>query len=248
MSKNKNEPDTIKFLKAIERFNFLVFRVTKRRNNTGNSHFYGKAHEYYCDEISIRELTKCINEYTSENKYGYNILEFSKYIEIAFESQCEGFYSWNGLKYLLYEYEVYLQNISSGKEKISWNYINKSDCIEHIYPQNPKPNSWKLFYKSKKIERYHLTHSLGNLTLLSISKNSELSNESFEYKKKHKDKNGVETGYFNGSYSEIEIAQCVDWLPLSIYERGVKILAFMEDRWDIEIKNKDGLLGLEFLL
>ena len=43
-------------------------------------------------------------------------------------------------------------------------------------------------------EKNYLLHSLGNLVLLSRSKNSELQNFDFPYKKKHKKEVAVEGG------------------------------------------------------
>ena len=96
-----------------------------------------------------------------------------------------------------------------------------------------------------------LLHSLGNLVLLSRSKNSELQNKDFDFKKKHEDKDGNRVGFFNGSYSEIEISNYNEWNASVILERGIKMLEFMESRWGIdfnewEVKPID-ILGLGFL-
>ena len=63
-----------------------------------------------------------------------------------------------------------------------------------------------------------------------------------------KTKNG-EVGYFNGSYSENEVSQYVEWTPSTIKERGLKILTFMEKRWNIKLgtkKDKIKLLQMDF--
>ena len=83
--------------------------------------------------------------------------------------------------------------------------------------------------------------------MLSIPKNAELQARDFEYKKKHQDKHGKWVGYFNGSYSEIEVAQYSSWTPKEIYARGINILKFMENRWSITIDNKAEILGLDFM-
>jgi hypothetical protein len=43
------------------------------------------------------------------------------------------------------------------------------------------------------------------------------------------------TGYFNGSYSEREVAAFEVWRHKEILERGVKMLGFMADRWEISL-------------
>jgi hypothetical protein len=80
---------------------------------------------------------------------------------------------------------------------------------------------------------------------LAHHKNVSLSNECFEEKKKAAD--GA-SGYFNGSYSEIEVAQQADWTADSILARGVRMLEFMEARWHISLgapEMKKILLGLD---
>jgi hypothetical protein len=92
---------------------------------------------------------------------------------------------------------------------------------------------------------------LGNLLLLAQSKNSELQNKCFDFKCNHKNKEGDNVGYFNGSYSEIEVSSYKQWTSKEIIERGKKMLEFMEERWqfndtyDWEI-SKETLLNLDF--
>ena len=65
------------------------------------------------------------------------------------------------------------------------------------------------------------------------------------------DKNGAEIGYFNGSYSEIEISNKDRWTARDIEERGIKMLKFIEDRWNINLEehgfNINDVLGLYVL-
>jgi len=95
----------------------------------------------------------------------------------------------------------------------------------------------------------YLQGSLGNLLALSRGKNAAMQNESFPDKVKKTYSDGKTWGYFNGSYSEIEIAQERDWTPELIYKRGIKMLEFMEMRWIIQINNqiKKDLLFLDFI-
>lgn len=76
---------------------------------------------------------------------------------------------------------------------------------------------------------------MGNLLLLRGAKNSHLSNNSFAFKKKHEGEDGNILGYINGSHSEIEVSQYRNWNAKSIYKRGIKILKFVERRWDIKL-------------
>ena len=146
-----------------------------------------------------------------------------------------GFFDWTGLRYFLYEYEQYLQEQAKGVSKVSWQDITY-ETIEHIYPQTATDDYWTSRFDGESSAFY--LNSLGNLLLLSRAKNSKLGNADFETKKKRTDS----SGYFNGSYSEIEVAQYPEWTKETIIERGKKMLAFMQQRWDFKIENPDSLL------
>ncbi|MER0236741.1 DUF262 domain-containing HNH endonuclease family protein [Fulvimarina sp. MAC8] len=57
---------------------------------------------------------------------------------------------------------------------------NKNPTVEHILPQNPRNEEWTQFSEA---ERQFWTHRLGNLVLLSGSKNSSASRNPFPQKK-----------------------------------------------------------------
>ena len=86
--------------------------------------------------------------------------------------------------------------------------------------------------------------------MLGQSKNSELQNKCFDFKKKHENTKGVEVGFFNGSYSEISVSSYKEWTAKEITERGLKMLNFLEERWGINIADwkieKVDLLNLNF--
>lgn len=76
----------------------------------------------------------------------------------------------------------------------------------------------------------HSDRFFGNLVPLSVSKNAKLQNFCFDIKKKGEDKDKL-IGYVNGSFAEIKIAQETQWTYTEIYNRGIKLLEFMEKRW-----------------
>jgi hypothetical protein len=60
-------------------------------------------------------------------------------------------------------------------------------------------------------------------------------------------KSGAET---NGSYSEQEVAHKPSWTAAEIKERGLKLLKFLEKRWNVNLgseKDKLDLLHIAFL-
>ena len=220
------------FLKAAERFNFLIFRLCEFRSNTKNTEFYGLARAFYRENRPIEEIIERITQLTDEtfdaDTARFNISQFAK--------SKNGFFGWRSLRYFLYEYEQYLQQEAKGESKVSWQSVKEDETIEHIYPQTATDDYWTSRFDDESSAFY--LNSLGNLLLLNRAKNSKLGNADFETKKKRTDS----SGYFNGSYSEIEVAQYPEWTKETIIDRGKKMLAFMQQRWDFKIENPDSLL------
>jgi hypothetical protein len=54
-----------------------------------------------------------------------------------------GYYTWSGLRYVLYEYAL---QTASGQKKVEWDDLTKHSrdriSIEHIYPQTSTPDSF----------------------------------------------------------------------------------------------------------
>jgi len=263
MTKEKDEENLLNLFKSAEKFIFLVFRLTQRPSNTKNSHFYRLANMYYFGQdfwgSGTTDLEKVIGNinwttegFNSEGDYAgwFDLIKFESYIK-ELEQKEDGYYSWNGLKYFLYEYELYLMDKAKGNAKITWHDFNKrkkEDTIEHIYPQTPNDECWKVAFKENdKKQKKSLLNCLGNLLLLGQSKNSELQNKCFDFKKKHKNRNGDEVGYFNGSYSEIDVACYQNWTANEIKERGLKMIYFLEERWGINIDDWNGIDRLNLL-
>ena len=228
-----SEKEFLPLLKSAEKFIFLVFRLSQRPSNTQNSHFYQLANSFYFgkDDTTIESAIENIE---SLNYGWFDLDKFYNYIKDQ-HKKGEGFYSWNGLRYFLFEYELNLQDKANGNVKLEWSDFKKENTIEHIYPQTPKDKCWtSVFNKYEKDEREIILNSLGNLVPLAKPKNSELQNKCFDFKKKHTNKQGNEVGFFNGAYSEIEVSSFDDWTPKEILIRSINMLEFMEKRWGID--------------
>lgn len=268
LAKEREEAKALKLLQTAERFIFLVFRISQRSPVTKNSHFYRLASQYYHGQeyhkgisTSIDNIISEIQWYTNgesgegENYQYHGYFEMNRFKDHIADLQEQGFYSWTGIKYLLYEYESHLQQKAKSDPKIAWTEMDKrrkEETIEHVYPQTASDSCWKdVFDKYDRKQKVALLHSLGNLLLLAHSKNSELQNRCFQYKCRHDNRNGDPSGYFNGSYSEIEVSSYGIWTAMEILERGKKMLDFMSVRWGIDFEDweidKDSLLGLDFL-
>lgn len=244
----------IKLFTEIERFIFIAFRVGRAFSTYRNSEYYRLAKKLQSKNVSVDNICNSLkthmNEWLSpENSFDYQSLK--AYIVRKYKNG-GGFYSWNGLHYFLYEYETE-KVMQNGNKKIDWAMFIKSEkdkvSIEHIYPQTPENDYWKnAFLHKTKEQKKLLTGSLGNLLPLSSSKNASMQNDSFPDKKSPLGRS--HKGYTDGSHSEIEVAAYPDWNAGTILERGMKLLEFMERRWNIKFENvesKKDMLFLDFM-
>lgn len=136
-------------------------------------------------------------------------------------------YEWLGpayLRYLFYRYEEYLcHQAGSNLNESSWREIwdaDANDTIEHILPQDiDGKDCWSAFNKN------HTTyvHQLGNLAILSPSKNSAASNKCFDEKKDIYQKANL--------LLLQEITKNQNWTIKEIDERTKKLLDFIKNTW-----------------
>jgi len=268
LSKNISTEQRVILFKEIERFIFISFRLSRAISSYKNNEFYKNSRRLRSNELSVEDVVKKLHDsmntwlfYTPETSddvffdSGY----FQKFIEKKFKSESDGgFYNWNGLRYFLYEYEMEKVR-QRGSQKIDWKLFVKGEndkvSIEHIYPQTPDNKDWIDAFKGyENSHKKYFQGSLGNLLPLSRSINSSLQNDSFVDKKKPKyneRKEKVRQGYSDGSHSEIEVSNYEEWTPCSILDRGLNLLVFMENRWNLKFEteeHKKKLLFLDFIL
>jgi len=239
----------VRLLKAMEKFSFLSFYVYQKNSNYKKNLFLGYANKIYEGSMSVSQFVLEIED-SSKQQSNYIDdfhLKLSRYFG---DENKSGFYGWPGLHYFLYEFECDLQG--SEQQKITWDKAKQSTSIEHIYPQTPDEDWLAAFREHNEMQRRLLCNSLGNLLLISSQKNSSLRNKGFGYKKMHAGGDGCEitNGYFNGSHSEIDVAQFPQWTAREILLRGLKMLAFMEKRWGVRFNGemeKKKILFLQFV-
>ncbi len=209
------EEQSIKILKFAERFLFVASNIEFRQANYRNATFYHYARDCHkspanFEGILVDNNIPNVNSYFSEDKFCQRVHEND-----------ENFYSWKGLRYFLYEYELELKKRADGEMKVQWENVN-AESIEHIFPQNPNQGEWNCFKDEKS-----LLNNIGNLLLLSLKKNSKLQNKPFAEKKQT---------FREGSYSAIKVSECNDWIPESIKDRQKKMFDFMMSRWNLTRK------------
>ena len=227
--------------KEIERFVFVIFRLTQIRSDYRSSEFSNAARAIDrgdMDFATLKERLRIRMRFTFTDEGHFANEDFYLLLLKKFDSG-QGYYDWPGLRYFLYEYELELLS-NSRQKKVDWADLLKTPkdkiSIEHIYPQSESA-SWKLAFRSvRQQDRGVFRNSLGNLLLLSFAINSSLQNDAFAEKKNAKynrDGSKRRNGYADGSHSEIEVSRCTEWGPAEIRERGIRLMRFMERRWDI---------------
>jgi uncharacterized protein with ParB-like and HNH nuclease domain len=248
----KDKSKRLTLLKNIEKFKFIFGLAYRHRRYLGVPRFeyLSQAMMLYNKKITIEEVTETI--YTDIKE----LLGKSDFLEgVRKDFQRHGFYRWDLINYFLFEYEEMLKSQSkTSRRKIDWIEFNeyKEDFItvEHVYPHKANKKCWSEHFKTySQKEKDLLRHSIGNLLPLSKAKNSSLQNDCFLDKVSRVDKATI--GYKYGSYSENEISSNTKWAPYEILIRGIKLIAFMEERWSVKIgneANKIKFLGLDFVL
>jgi hypothetical protein len=250
-----DETNRLQVLQGIERFIFLAYRVMGARSNYGSSEFYNLARSIQIGEASTVDVTRHLDEalgYAFNDDGSLRVDEFYNSMVKRFR-EGRGYYGWPAINYLLYEYE---QDILTGsrQKKVDWSDLLKPGrdklSVEHIYPQTPGV-AWEAEFATVPGERRQFYNgALGNLLLLSMSINASLQNDAFIDKKEPKiDSDGrkLRNGYSDGSHSEIEVARNETWGPVQIRDRSLRLLSFMERRWNFRFRNdaeRDKLLFL----
>ena len=235
--------ERIELFRAIERFIFVNFRIGWSSSSYGSSNYYRITREVYYGKKKLSEVTKELNVTTDQNSNDAVNVFLTRMNRLFIDN--DGFYTWRNLKYFLFEYEYSLSN-KHKNAKLEWADLNKvvkdKISIEHIFPQTITDYWRELFKHYSSKQRKFLSSSLGNLLPLAQSINSSLQNDDFDAKK--------ERGYIHGCHSEIEVAKADIWSAQKIYERGMKLLCFMAQRWNFKFSSREQmeeLLHVDFI-
>lgn len=236
--------ERLSFYKAVERFIFINFRMAMYQSSYKSSDYYRKTRELYTGSMTLAEIIADLNSTTDSNAKDA-VRVFLTRMNRRFIS-ADGFYSWRDLRYFLYEYEYSLAT-KYKLEKLSWALLTKvvkdKITVEHVLPQTPTKYYWRNQFRQFSDEEVKaLSSSLGNMLPLSQSINSSLQNDSFDDKKAR--------GYANGCHCEVELSKEPDWDAQRIYDRGIRLLRFMEKRWAFQfesIEQMDELLHIGFV-
>ncbi len=159
---------------------------------------------------------------------------FGAVVENRFRNY-SGFYDWELGKLLIYLWELRLRGQDGAPEKKPWEKFAWDDSVEHIYPQHPH-RAWQedIVVDGRAPKgKQAITHSLGNLLLLSRSLNAANSNEPYVAIDALK---GKRARFRVGSYSEVQVAHlCERWTVVQIAARGIAMMRLAQEEWDFEL-------------
>lgn len=223
-------------LAASERYVLVVRGLSDRRADTGRNKYFRRAHEVYESPEPEKAVGRCVNEVREDVESYFDAPRFISIVKEWYEKEPrKGFYGWDELKYVLFEYEQDLYDeqftTSSGKARLLWTSVEGkklAESVEHIYPETATDSTWTSAFG--EVSNLRLLHALGNLLLLSQSKNSSLQNR--PYAEKAHGANNYPRPYKNGSCSEHKVAnKWQDWTPEAVRERTEELLRFIGKRW-----------------
>ncbi|RYG71112.1 DUF4357 domain-containing protein [Lentibacillus lipolyticus] len=110
-------------------------------------------------------------------------------------------------------------------------YDHSVITVEHVLPQTPKEDSeWLVNFP----ETTEYVHKLGNLVLLTRSKNSQARNYDFHKKKTSyfQSKNGVTTFALT-----TQVIQEDEWTPYVLEERQRRLINLLRQAWDLNVND-----------
>jgi len=184
--------------------------------------------DLYLEDDNIEWLNVKLDELLQQPLSKDNLIQSLNNL-YTYERGPKGFHRWNALKYFLFEYEDHLKEFAKETDdKVNLNDFELT-TIEHVMPQEYSEN-WKdvigdftsgLEEDKSKVAVKVLINSIGNLTILKDGKNSSLGNRSWLDKKNR---------FITGSYNEIAISQKHNWTKKEIFERGLDMLIFLQNK------------------
>lgn len=223
----------LEVLKLCEAFAFRVFRLRGYRADTGQAAFarlgYDLATNKHSFQYCVRFIKAELLRRCSDDQFADEINADSP----------DDWYSWVGLRYLLYEYEVELGRRLGASPRVNWGELSNrdlQDTIEHILPQSiDKQRYWTKRFRKPKHTQY--VHDLGNLTL--TKHNSSYQNKSFPDKKG--DANCKNPCYAKSPlFIENDLTRWDDWDADAIDQRRAEILNWAQSRWAVDWGNQSG--------
>ena len=218
----------LELLKLCEAFAFRVYRLMEFRADAGQAALFGIGHRVAKKKIDFSEMTRAIKR---ELNHRCGDTDFNN---VTRADDPDDWYSWSGLRYFLYEYEIHLASENGSSPNVAWEELRSRDLrdtVEHILPQTiERQRYWTERFEPEEHERY--VHDLGNLTL--TKHNAHYLNKSFLRKKGRPNAEG--RCYAKSSlYLERTLTRWRHWDASAIDERRSTLLEWARERWAVDL-------------
>lgn len=230
MNRHKN-PYNNRFedvVEAIERHNFCVYYLNGNRTNNNRAELLRLAHKYYTGERQETDLVEDINDLVR------NCVKYERTKQTLRENiGGQYFYSWEGLKYFLWEWEYYLQGNDDAR------LTSYGDCTPSlIFPEDSSlKDEFKDCIKGRSKDNINkIRYSLGNIVLAKTKR----KDASYKNQKQYYEDNKTSV-----SYSEYDLYSTFDkWNDETILNRGQRMIDFMLNRWKIHHIERENISKL----
>ena len=219
----------LEILKLCEAFAFRVYRLAAHRADAGQPALFRLGYDLARGTQSFRGT---VDDLKWELAYWCDDQKF-KNLTHESDPQVQAAYTWRGLRYFLYEYEISVAESHGSSPLVTWNELRKrdlKDTIEHVLPQSIDDRPYWREGFDQRHQRY--VHDLGNLTL--TKHNSSYGNKPFPAKKGSVDARGY--CYAKSPfYGERELTQWDDWTASTIADRRTTLLEWARTRWSVDL-------------
>jgi hypothetical protein len=243
---------TLELLKSIEKYLFWTLAIAGIRSNFNKVAFLIETSYYFSglENVEIKTIIEKLNPILPKNNkkkwvgekieiFG-NIKDFGEAFRKRQEKNMnqEGFLNWKYLKYFLLEYEAFLSKsptnaymptsnfelIYPPKKELPKRDVDKMEKVKQYIEEREQNWSLLVMEEDKKLKTMHyLCYSLGNIVLNNREAKIEDAS-SFEDKKEK---------YKYGTFNQREVCEEISWGGDEILKRGIKLLEFLETRWEI---------------
>lgn len=196
----------------LERHNFLLYYLFGKKSDTNRVYLFRATNKVFTRKHHLNTVIQIKNLTDSETR-DHNAI--SNFIHRA-KAQNNRFYDWMGIDYLLREYERYL---ISGKDLYYYESLHK---YKKFLMFNPNIRNYGFDDFKAGTLKYNYGYSVGNIYLSPQNRQNE------DYK------TICEKIKSNGSQIEKEVLG-KKYNTNLIYNRGIKILKFIQLRWNKEL-------------
>lgn len=233
-------------LRAIERHEFVLAALIGGRATANRPHFWRRANQLFRSDNPPEGLPAEIDRQADQFYTQAKLYKNMGRVWISKDGLKGGWRAWRYLQHFLREYEAHLCAREDAPAGATTSFV---------YPGRLRIGDWcdGSFDGLSDLRDDAITTSLGNQILVAhrdrtLAARAPLgraqavkadpdapSPGSFEWKRERRERDGRLDGYLHGSASEREVGQHQIWDHAAVYQRSMKMLSFLSERWAIPL-------------